>query len=199
MLSNEETMIEELRQRLTINVDEVTGVVFIKAKMPDRYAAASLVINARNELNRKIITFSTTRSERNLQFIKKELEKISTSYFAKQKELSDFLTANRYITDELLKFKQTNLELEYDLLSEMFLGLNQQKIQAEIELNKDKNSFLTLRPPVVPIEKSEPKRKRIVLLSVILAFLAHAFIVFILYARSAMKKHVQSFIEEASS
>ena len=61
------------------------------------------------------------------------------------------------------------LQSEYDVAFEVYKGLASQLEQAKIELNKDKPVFTVLEPVIYPVERSEPRRGVILVLSVILS------------------------------
>ncbi len=195
----EKRVIEQLQDRLTITIDEITGIISITGKMPDPVASSSLVINAKDELNNYLQEVSTTKSRRNLEFILSELDKAETKFLEKQIELSKFISSNKNISSESIKFKRQNLEQEYQLLREIYSNLSQQKRQAEIDLNKSVDSFIVLTDPIIPQEKSEPKRKRIVILFFMIGVFISLVLIFIYHHRENFKDNLASFRNDLRS
>lgn len=72
------------------------------------------------------------------------------------------------MVSERINLEFQRLSDEYDMSSTVFKGLAQQLEQAKIAVNEQTPAFTILEPAKVPIEKSAPKKKIILVVSVFL-------------------------------
>jgi capsular polysaccharide biosynthesis protein len=131
---------------LTVTVDDETGLVTIGAEMEEPLVAAQVAQKTVELLQKYIIGYKTGQATQNLEY----------------REL------NRNIIEESTNIRFQELSDAYNLASQVYQSLAEQKEQAEIDVKKDTPAFSVIEPVKVPFEKSAPKRSVILVVSVFL-------------------------------
>lgn len=161
-------LIQGMRNRITTFVDFESGIVWVSAKMPDAVAASELTHHVVEILTDEVTQYKTEKAQQNLEFIEASYQQAKTSFEESQLRLATFADRNRNINTQQGRIEIQRLQHEYDLAFEMFKNLASQVEQSKIKLKEETPVFKVLEPVRVPLEKTEPKRKIILLASVAL-------------------------------
>ena len=103
--------------------------------------------------------------------------------------LKDFATRNRRIDNSaLLLLEQQRLEREVIVLTNVFTTLKQQLETTKIEEVKDSQYVIILDPPEIPLKRSKPNKKFLVVLSGFIGIGIGVFIAFFRVFTSLRKK-----------
>ena len=100
-------------------------------------------------------------------------------------EYAAYADANQDMVWATDRIKLMDLENEMQLQYESYRTITQQLRAAEAKVQEDTPSFTTLQSATVPVKKSGPKRTKIVLVMVFLAFLGTS--AWILYKEGQLK------------
>ena len=177
---------------LTIEIDEKEGLVSLQAELDDRVMAARLAQAATDLLQSKVIAFKSQSARNNLDFIERQFESKRQEFEQIQDSIAIFKDQNLNITSTLYQNQLTRLESQFTVTSSVFQELAGQVEQAKIQVNKDTPIFTIIEPVSVPLERTKPKRKLIV---VIWAFLGGVLAV----GWSLLKAPAKEIIKEISS
>ena len=83
----------------------------------------------------------------------------------------NFITVNKNIIDSPFLTKELRiLEREIGVKESIFLSLSSQIELNKVDLSLEKNNFRILNSPVLPLNPSFPKKKFIVIISTLMAF-----------------------------
>jgi uncharacterized protein involved in exopolysaccharide biosynthesis len=85
-----------------------------------------------------------------------------------EEELATFVDRNSGIQSARLETERERLQRQVSFKSELYQQLQAQVTQARIELQRSEPVITIVEEPVPPMERSAPKRKLIVLLTLIL-------------------------------
>ena len=181
-----------LAQVLSIEVDDQEGLVSIRVELSDRVVAAQLAQSATDLLQSNIIAFKSQSARNNLDFIKRQYESKRQEFEEIQDSIAVFKDQNLNITSTLYQNQLTRLESQFSVTSSVFQELAGQVEQAKIQVNKDTPIFTIIEPVSVPLERSKPKRRMMV---VIWTFLGGVFSV----GWVLVKSPVQQIIKELQS
>lgn len=165
LTQNEWNLLEQFRKRLSVSIDEETGIISISAKMPDAFAAAQLTNLVVTELTDRITNYKTDKYIQNKDFVKERFEESKREYEIKQEQLANFIDRNKNITSSVIQAETQRLQNELNIAFEVYKGLATQLEQAKIKVKEETPVFTVLEPVRVPEEKSSPKRGQIMILS----------------------------------
>ncbi len=151
-------LIKQLREQISINVNDKDGYISLALTMPEALASAELTEQAQQLLQQYIIKLKILKSSEQLLFIQE-------SYIEKEKEfkeiqgnLARFTDRNQNVTTAFAKTKLQTLKTEYDLSYGVYSELAKQLETQKIQVKEDTPVFTILEPVTIPIEKSSPKR-----------------------------------------
>ncbi len=151
-------------QVLSIEVDEQEGLVSISVELADRMVAAQLAQAATDLLQSNIIAFKSQSARNNLDFIERQYESKRQEFEQIQDSIAIFKDQNLNITSSLYQNQLSRLESQFTVTSSVFQELAGQVEQAKIQVNKDTPIFTIIEPVSVPLERSKPKRSRMVII-----------------------------------
>ena len=150
---------------IQINVDEKTGLVYVSVEAEEPVLAAQYVQKAIELLQEYIIAYKTKQVRENLDFVQERYNEKKLKYEQTQLAFFNYKDSHRNIISERIDPELQRLSDAYDMASKVYKGLAQQLEQAKIAVKEETPVFTVLEPVKVPINKSAPKKKIILLLS----------------------------------
>ncbi len=153
---------------LQINVDKKTGLVNVAVETSEPILAAQYVQKAVDLLQDYIITYKTKQVSGNLDFVQERFNEKKLEYQNSQKMLYEYKDSHRNMISERMDPLYQRLNDVYDIAGTVYKGLAQQLEQAKIAVKEETPVFTVLEPAKVPVEKSAPKKKIILVVSVFL-------------------------------
>lgn len=168
-LSKEELMaMAAVEEVIVIEVDKKTGLINVSAEVGEPVLVAQFVQKAVELLQDYVIRYKTKQAREHLEFIQGQYDKKKVAYEQSQEALYRYKDKHRNMVSERVNLEFQRLSDEYDMSSSVFKGLAQQLEQAKIAVNEQTPAFTILEPAKVPFDKSAPKKKIIVVVSVFL-------------------------------
>jgi uncharacterized protein involved in exopolysaccharide biosynthesis len=168
-LSEEETeILKSMTEVVTVSVDDETGLVTIGAELGEPLLTAQVTQKTVELLQKYIIEYKTRQATQNLEFIEARLNEKKAEFETAREAFFEYRDRNRNIIEERTNIRYQELSDAYNLASQVYQSLAEQKEQAEIAVKKDTPAFSVIEPVKVPIEKSAPKRSLIMVISVFL-------------------------------
>ena len=123
-------------------------------------------------LQRFITDYRTRKARIDLEYNQKICAEAKERYDIARKKYAAFTDANQKIFLESVRSRRSELENELQLQQRAYSQIAAQLQLAEAKVQEDTPAFTTLQPATVPILKDGPKRSRICLIFLFLAFLA---------------------------
>ncbi|MGL4630423.1 MAG: GNVR domain-containing protein, partial [Leadbetterella sp.] len=163
--------IKILAQRISGNYDKKTGVISITVKMRDPVLAAGITNFAMKYLTNYIVEYRTGKLKNDLDFIGERLALAKGKYFNNQERKASYsdrvpLEALRFQTSDL---QRERIDAEYKTSSTFYTTLLQKYEETKLKVQQETPVIKVLEPPVVPLNKSEPKRSIIIFIYVLLS------------------------------
>jgi uncharacterized protein involved in exopolysaccharide biosynthesis len=187
-LSEEETeILKSMTEVVTVSVDDETGLVTIGAELDEPLLTAQVTQKTVELLQKYIIEYKTRQATQNLEFIKARLKEKKAEFETAREAFFEYRDRNRNIIEERTNIRYQELSDAYNLASQVYQSLAEQKEQAEIAVKKDTPAFSVIEPVKVPIEKSAPKRSLIMVVSVFLGGFLGIGLVFLLMLWNKVK------------
>jgi uncharacterized protein involved in exopolysaccharide biosynthesis len=156
LTSEDQEVYDKLTDCIEINVDKNNGLVSISVELEDPMLAAQVTQKSLDVLHQMVIEYKTKQVRENLIFIKERYQEKRSEFEGARKALNSYRDAHRNIITERTGAELQDLELEYNLASNVFQMLAQQVEQANIAVKKETPVFSVIDPVKVPLSKSSP-------------------------------------------
>jgi uncharacterized protein involved in exopolysaccharide biosynthesis len=161
--SEEKELIENLLSEISLNVNKKDGYISISSTMTEPKAAAELVLKTQELLQKYIIDFKVNKSKDKLNFIQERYLEKEKEFKDIQSKLTSYQDRNQFSNSSRAKKRLTQYQTEYDLVFDVYSELAKQFEAQQIQVKEDTPVFTILKPVVIPIEKSGPKRLIIII------------------------------------
>ena len=164
--------IGKLIDMLSLSQNIKTGVYTLSITSSDRKLSQYLVNAFIEELDLHQRNYNKMITGEAREFIEKRIETTKNELNLAEENLKDFAIRNRRIENSpLLLLEQQRLTREVSVLIGVFTTLKQQLETTKIEELKESNYVIVVDPPELPLIRSSPKKKAIVIYAMVFAFL----------------------------
>ena len=168
-LSEEEReVLEWLQESLTLSIGKEIGMITLSAEMPTAELSAEVTGYAAQLLSEYAISYKTDKAREDLTFVQERYAEAEVRFEATQEALARFRDSSHGSLTALAQTQQQRLQSDYDLAFNVYKALAQQLEEARLKLQEETPVVKIIEPAVVPDEKSAPKRKMIMIVSVFL-------------------------------
>jgi uncharacterized protein involved in exopolysaccharide biosynthesis len=165
LTEKQKAIAEDLSGRIEVELDDEIGTIAVLATMPDAEAAASIATITKNYLTTYVTNYRVNKATVDLQFIQERYGEAKERFEKAQARLASFRDRNIVLSTARSRSKEERLNNEYQLTFNVYNSLAEQLEQAKIAVQEKMPVFEVLEPVKVPIEKSEPRRSLIVILT----------------------------------
>ena len=163
-LSPEEKRVyNAIQGAVQINPNSKDGYVTIGYVFPEAKVAAQVTDKIYRTLEEYVSQFKSEKLNDNLEFVEISYETARTDFLNAQDRLTAFQDANRGLTTASARSMETRLRNEYDIAFTLYRELATQREQAKIAVKENQTILTLVNPPVVPHEKSAPRRSIIII------------------------------------
>ncbi len=164
--------INKLIDMLSLSQNIKTGVYTLSLTSPDRQLSQYLVNAFIEELDLHQRNYNKMITGEAREFIEKRIETTKNELNLAEENLKDFAIRNRRIENSpLLLLEQQRLTREVSVLIGVFTTLKQQLETTKIEELKESNYVIVVDPPELPLIRSSPRKKSIVIFAAVFSFL----------------------------
>ncbi len=181
-------VIEDLTEKVSANMDKKTGIISVSAEFPDPIVSAQVAKISMDYLTTFVTNYRTEKAKIDVDFLAERLSEAKGKYYntqAKKAQYSDQFSAPT-IRLQSADIQRERIESDYRVTSSFYQELLQQYETAKLKVQQETPVFKTLQQPVVPFEKSGPKRVIVVLFSLFFGFFFALF--FVLLKNERYKK-----------
>lgn len=156
---------------IEVNKDKLSSIYTVSVSAFEPQFAADLCVALIEELDEHQRDYKTEKVKETRQFIEGRIVEVQKELEQAEEALKDFRDKNRQITGSpALLLEQERLTREASVLTGVFTTLKQQLETTKIEEVKQSALVQVIDPPEAPLFRDKPKRKLMVLLSLILGF-----------------------------
>jgi len=189
-LSEEQVIVQKMLNELVLlSVNAKEGYLTITVHLSEPLIAAQLALKAQSLLQKYITEFKTQKAQANLDFIEASYNKAKKEFEHAQVKLAIATDRSQGFVSGLPRVETDRLQSQYTITFGVYQELAKQFEQAKIQVKKETPVFTVIDPPVVPSEKTKPKRSLIVMLWIFLGTMVGVSLVFgIDYWKLANKK-----------
>lgn len=164
-------VIEDMRERISVSLNEETGVINLTVQMPDPQAAAEVGKLGISLLKEYMTNYKTRKAQEDLKYARQQLDDVKQRFETAQQKLAEFRDSNVNLATAKAQTREQQLQSEYDLAFNVYNSLAQRVEQAKLKVQEQTPVVSILQPVQVPIEESSPKSMIIILFSVMAGFI----------------------------
>lgn len=163
LTEEEKRVYDAIQGAVQINPNSKDGYVTIGYVFPEAKVAAQVTDKIYRTLEEYVSQFKSEKLNDNLEFVEKSYETARTDFLNAQDRLTAFQDANRVLSTASARSMETRLRNEYDIAFTIYRELATQREQAKIAVKENQTILTLVNPPVVPHEKSAPRRSIIII------------------------------------
>ena len=169
-----------MRERVTANLDEESGIITISAIMNEPELSAQVVKYAFFELTNYLTEYRTEKVLLDLNFIAEQLTEAELRFKEAQIQLAEFMDANQGVVSARMKIEEQRLNSEYNITFSVYNSLTQQLEDAKIKVQETTPLFKVLEPIHIPVN-DQMSGIKVLIFFIIISFVASVvYIIFII-------------------
>lgn len=161
-------------ERIRLNKDAITGVLTLSVEIEDPRIAYDISLFLLKELNSSLVRIMSNKAAANRKFIEERLSEVKKDLANAENNLKHYRARNRLRLDPNDQLEDARLQREVLINQEVMIQLQKQYEMAKIEEAKDLPVLDVIDSPRIPVEKSKPQRKKIVLVGLVLGLILGA-------------------------
>lgn len=170
-LTKEQTaIINAIGQKVVCDVDKKSMVITIDVTDQDPLICATIADSVRCRLQDFITDYRTSKARVDLEYNKKLYAEAKDRYDKARRRYSAYSDANRKAILERVRSEQSEYQTELQVYQNAYTQIANRLQLAEAKVQEETPAFTTLQPATVPIQKEGPRRGRICLIVLFLAF-----------------------------
>ena len=172
-LTKEQTaIIKTIDKNILCDVDKKTMVISIEVIDQNPVICATMADSVKMRLQKAITDYRTSKARVDLEYNKKMYAEAKERYEKACDAYVRFADGNQKVFLQNVRQQISKYEDEMQLRRTIYQQLAGQVQQAEMQVQEATPAFTTLQNATVPVKKTGPKRKNIVLVFLFLAFTA---------------------------
>ncbi|HYW35437.1 MAG TPA: hypothetical protein VE868_08530 [Balneolaceae bacterium] len=160
-------IINNMRSRISFDIDSETGLLHISAQMPNPVIAGQICKDVIQQLKNYVIAYSTQKAKQNLKYAKMQHRQVKQRYEEAQNKFAKFQDQNVNLSSAQAQAKQQRLQAKVTLTSNLYNSVSQQLMRDRMQVEEQTPAFKVLQSPNIPFQKSEPRRLLILIISFI--------------------------------
>ena len=159
-----------IAKKVSCDVDQKTLVITIDVTDQDPVICATVADSVKARLQEFITDYRTNKARVDYEYNKKLCEEAKVRYDKARQRYAEFADANHDIVLQSVRTKLMDLENDMQLQFSAYQTYVAQLQNAEAQVQQETPAFMTLQRATVPVKPFKPKKKRIALVVLFLAF-----------------------------
>ena len=169
-------LINDLRNRIFVNLDERTGLLTSTVNLHDARASAEINRHIIELLKEYVTHYRVEKVQQDLEFVEDQHRQSRERFEETQINLANFLDQNVRISTARAETELERLQDEKNLAFNIYSSLSQRLEESKIRLQEETPVFSIIQAVNIPSEKSAPNRRIIVLVSLLLGLVTGVFL-----------------------
>lgn len=158
--------VNKLLKKIDISEDSKTSIITLSISASEAKLSADINKVLIEELDAHQRKYNKTKTGETRQFVQERIKDTEKQLRAAEESLKIFMDRNRRIENSpALQLEQQRLSREVTVLTGVFTTLKQQLETTKIEEVKESDYVIVLDPPEVPLSRSGPRKKQMVILA----------------------------------
>ncbi len=162
---------KSIDKRIVCDVDKKSMIITINVIDQDPLIAATMADSAQVRLQDFITAYRTKKARNDYEFSKKVYNEAKERYEYARRKYANYADANRRAFLETVRSEQSDLNTELQIQTQVYMKASTAMQQAEADIQRETPAFTLLEPATVPVQKAGPKRGKMCLIFLFLAFL----------------------------
>ena len=154
----QQQLVNNLRDRISVNLDQETGLLTTKVKLQDARAAAELNRHLIELLKEYVTDYRIEKTRQNLEFTEQQKKNAQERFEKAQLDLAEFRDRNISLATARAQTELERLQDEKDLAFNVYNSLSQRLEEARLDLQEQTPIFKEVQAVNVPSNRSEPRR-----------------------------------------
>lgn len=171
LTTEQENIRKMLSSAVSLSTDTKEGFLTLSVTMPEALTAAEVAMKVQEMLQNYITKFKIAKAADQLKFVEERYNEKKAEYEKAQARLAAFRDRNKNVTSALALTEEERLNGEFMIAYNVYNELAKQLEQARIQVKEDTPVLSVIKPVVVPLEKSKPKRAMILAVWVFLGII----------------------------
>jgi len=161
------SILKVLREKIVYNKDSKSSVISIITTFESPFLSYSINKYIVNQLRNYIKNNINSKAKRDRIFIEKKLHEVKQELTDSENKFIKFNNKNVIVSSPSQKIQNSRLMRDIKIKEAIYLDLEKQFELSVIKENNSAPIFEIISQPLMPVEKSKPQRKLIVLLGTI--------------------------------
>ncbi|MFH5886311.1 Wzz/FepE/Etk N-terminal domain-containing protein [Halalkalibaculum sp. DA3122] len=184
-------VIENMQQRVTVSLNEESGVINLSVEMPDPNAAAQVGKTSIALLKEYMTNYRTRKAQEDLEHALQQLEEVRQRFEEAQSRLAEFRDSNVNLATAQAQTREQRLQSEYDIAFNVYNSLAQRVEQAKLKVQEQTPVVSILQPVQVPLEDNTSGMVILVLITVVGFLLSIVWILIEYFVRNKNDSAIQ--------
>ena len=172
-------IVRNFKDRISVELDRISGVIYVSIEMPDPVAAAQLSKKTEELITEYVTRYKTDKASADLEYLEKMFDEKREKFEKLQIRLALVTDRNKDLSTSSARIRIRNIENEYNVAFELYKNLASQVERAKIKLTEETPVFTILEPVRIPESKSKPRKGRILVAAMFLGFFSSLLIVLV--------------------
>jgi uncharacterized protein involved in exopolysaccharide biosynthesis len=185
----ERKAINILSERITVNYNDVLGLIEIEVLLQDPVLSAKVLKKMNDNLTDYLADYKTKKNKRKLAFLEEQINKQRVNLENAQKELTSYLDIRQAISKKSAMVDYDVLQSNKSANYSIYSTLLNEKAETEIKINEDLPYIKIIEPIIIPNAPSEPNKLFILVLFTVFGVLVSLALVFFKLFRSFILEH----------
>lgn len=174
-------IIENMRERVSVSLNEESGVINLAVEMPDPNASAQVAKTSISLIKEYITQYRTRKAQEDLQFAEEQLQTAQQRFEEAQNRLAEFRDGNVNLSSARAQTQQERLQSEYDLTFNVYNSLAQQVEQAKLKVQEQTPVVSVLQPVQVPVDDTSSGLRTVIVFTLLLIIVGLGYIIFLFF------------------
>ncbi|GAB2778872.1 Wzz/FepE/Etk N-terminal domain-containing protein [Rhabdobacter roseus] len=158
MTKAQERVMKDVASRLTASMEKMSGVLNVRAEMPDPVLAAACTNLAVSYLKDFVADYRTARENEKLSFLRRQVAEAKGKYQRAEVALNTYRDRNVNAYTNVARIEEQRLQNDYLQAQTLYGELSRQLEASRLQAQEDTPILKVLEAPMVPNWKSKPRR-----------------------------------------
>jgi len=160
-----------LKKRISANVDNKNGTIFLSVKMQDPLISAMLANVVKDNLQKYIVNYRTNKARQDLYFAEKLFEEAKDKYYVAQQSYATYTDGNLTVVKARYQAEADRLENEMELAYNVYNQVAQQLQLAKVKVQEITPIYTVIQPAIVSVNATSPNKPLILICMVFFAII----------------------------
>ena len=143
-----------LKKKITAFMDKKTAITEVSVTMQSPKVAAAVADSVVQKLQESIITYRTSKSKEDCEYLEKLFTERQQEYYIAQKNYANYVDSHDDLILQSVRTEQERLQNDMNLAYQVYSQVANQLQVARAKVQEEKPVFVVVEPAVVPLKAS---------------------------------------------